>query len=116
MNLDGTQQLQAGASENTGAVGTVTQTPENIRRIDPGATTTTTPTAAGTGPPVYQATRYGGTQTAPMRTFATEMIKITPETKRKNAREIFKFLNKQGSELWDLHGDYTLFIALITAT
>ena len=63
-----------------GTVGTVTQTLENIRRIDPGTTTTTVPEDAGTGPPVYKVTNYGGTLPAPMGTVTTAMIKITPET------------------------------------
>ena len=44
---------------------------------------------------------------------ATAMRKITQETKRKNSRDTFKFLNTQGSDLQDLNGEETLFIALL---
>ena len=50
MTLYVTQQLQAGATENIVTVGTVTQTPSNIRRSNQGATATTAPTDTGTGP------------------------------------------------------------------
>ena len=83
MTLDGTQQLQAVVTANMGTVGTVIRTPENTGRIDPGETATTSPSAVGTGPPVYQATNYRGTLTATMGEVATEMRKITPETLRK---------------------------------
>ena len=48
-----------------------------------------------------------------MGTAATEMSKIKPETKRKNTRDIFKFLNTQGSEIRYLNGEDTLLTALL---
>ena len=113
--LDGMQQLQAGATENMGTVGMVTQTQENIRRSDQGETTTTSPTSAGTGLS-YQATHYGGTLPEPRVMVATSMSKITPETQRKIMREIFNLLNTQGSDLRDLNGEDTLFTALFVAS
>ena len=50
-----------------------------------------------------------------MGAVATAMSKITPEKETKNARDIFKFLNTQGSDLRDLNGNNTLFTALIAA-
>ena len=84
-----------------GTVGTVTQNPKNTIRRDKGETTTTAPKASGTGtstipqniPTLYQATHYELTLPEPMRTVATSMSKITPETQRKNAGEIFNLLN-----------------------
>ena len=43
------------------------------------------------------------------------MIKITPETQRKNTRDIFNFLKTQISEMRDLNGADTLFTALLSA-
>ena len=116
MTLYSAQQLQEGATENMGMVGMVTQTLVNVGRRDPGGIVTTYPTASVTGPPVCQATHYGGTLPAPMGAVATEMSKITLETQRKNAREIFKFLNTQVSDLRDINGEYTLFTELLVAT
>ena len=77
MTVDGTQKLQAGATENMMTVGMVTQTPENIGGSDQGSTATTALTALVTGSSC-QATYYGGTLTEPRGAVATEMIKITP--------------------------------------
>ena len=123
MTLDVTQQLQAEATENMGTREAVTQTPTNTRKTYQGEIAITSPTYAVTVtatiaqhlPPVYQATHNYGTLSSPMCMVVTAMRKIALETQIKNAREIFNFLNTQGSDLQYLNREDTLFAALLSS-
>ena len=86
MTLDGTRQLKAGTTASMGAVGTVTQSPENTRRIDNGQPRLQRLQLKANG---HQSTKQHTiwvTLPSPMGSVATEMIKIKPETQRKSAR------------------------------
>ena len=50
-----------------------------------------------------------------MGAVATAMNKISPKTKRKNARDIFNLLNTKDSDLRDINGEDTIFTELISA-
>ena len=64
-------------------------------------------------PPAYLRTHYRGTPKVPKGALETAIEKDIISNKTENSREIFNFLNTQGSDLLDLNWEYTLFTALI---
>ena len=58
---------------------------------------------------------FPGTLPAPEGTVSQDMDAMSPAYQRKNAQDIYNFLEMQGNDLLDLNGEDTLFTTLLSA-